>query len=119
MSYLEFIKKIDAEYSNSNINLLNVRNQIEIKNRNESGSVKEIRLGKTTISGVKFRTIMGLNSTNFKIKFNSSNVEISCTGYGHGVGMSQWGANAMAKQGKSYKEILQHYYSGVEITKMK
>lgn len=119
ISYLEFIKKVNTEYSNSGISLLNVRNQIEIKSRNESGSVKEIRLGKTTISGVKFRTIMGLNSTNFKIKFNASNVEISCIGYGHGVGMSQWGANAMAKQGKSYRDILKHYYNGVEIIKMK
>lgn len=119
MSYLEFIRKINTACSNSGISLINVRNQVGIKSRNESGSVKEIRIGNITISGIKFRTIMGLNSTNFNIKFNVSNVEIDCTGYGHGVGMSQWGANAMAKQGKNYKEILKHYYSGVEVVKIK
>ena len=47
--------------------------------------------------------------------FSDKDVEINCKGYGHGVGMSQWGANVMAKQGKTYDEILKHYYSGVEI----
>ncbi|WP_246615212.1 stage II sporulation protein D [Clostridium thailandense] len=119
ISYLEFIRKISSEYSNSGINLLNIKNQVDIKDRNEGGSVKEIKIGKITISGVKFRSIMGLNSSNFNIKFNSNNMEIDCTGYGHGVGMSQWGADAMAKQGKNYKEILKHYYSGIEIVKIK
>ena len=43
---------------------------------------------------------------------------INCTGYGHGVGMSHWGANIMAKEGKNYKDILKHYYSGVNIEKV-
>lgn len=119
ISYLEFIRKISLEYSNSGLSLSNVKNQVSIKSKNESGSVKEIKVGKITISGVKFRSIIGLNSSNFNIKFNSNNMEIDCIGYGHGVGMSQWGADAMAKQGKGYKEILKHYYSGIEVTKIR
>jgi len=67
-----------------------------------------------TISGAKFRTIMSLNSSDFNIYFKD-NIIIECIGYGHRVGMSQWGANAMAKQGKTYKEILAHYYNKTEL----
>ncbi|KZL90096.1 stage II sporulation protein D [Clostridium magnum] len=116
VSYGNFISKINAEYSNSGLTTATLKNSVEIKSRNEGGSVKEIKVGRITLSGVKFRSIMGLNSANFNIKFNSSNIEISCIGYGHGVGMSQWGANAMAKSGKSYKDILEHYYKGTKIT---
>ena len=58
-----------------------------------------------------------LNSTNFKITYNPKTnlVDIETIGYGHGVGMSQWGANGMAKNGKDYEAILKHYYTGVEI----
>lgn len=116
VSYSNFINKINCEYSNSGLTAATLKNSIEIKSRNEGGSVKEIRVGRITLSGVKFRSIMGLNSANFNIKFNFNNIEISCIGYGHGVGMSQWGANAMAKSGKSYKDILEHYYNGTSIT---
>ncbi len=59
--------------------------------------------------------MLGLNSTNFVISFGKKDIQIVCTGYGHGVGMSQWGANVYAKGGKSYNEILTHYYQGVKI----
>lgn len=118
VSYSEFIEKVNSQYPNSGLSQLKLKNQVNIISKNESGSVKEIKVGKTTISGAKFRSIMGLNSANFSIKFNSGNIEISCIGYGHGVGMSQWGANAMGKLGKGYQEILKHYYNGVEIRKI-
>ncbi|MEK6265400.1 MAG: SpoIID/LytB domain-containing protein, partial [Clostridium sp.] len=70
-----------------------------------------------TMTGSKFRTMLGLKSSNFEIVFNINSVQINCSGYGHGVGMSQWGADAMAKSGKSYIEILNHYYSGTVISK--
>jgi stage II sporulation protein D len=79
--------------------------------------VKSVKVGSITMTGAKFRTMLGLKSANFKIVFKSSNVEIDCSGYGHGVGMSQWGANAMAKEGKSYIQILSHYYQGTVISK--
>lgn len=116
ISYSDFIKKVNSQYSNSGLSVASLKNQVQIKSRTEGGSVKEVKVGMITLSGAKFRSIMGLNSANFNIKFNASNIEISCIGYGHGVGMSQWGANAMAKLGKNYKDILTHYYKGVNIT---
>jgi len=69
------------------------------------------------MTGSKFRTMLGLNSSNFKMKFDLNNVEIDCCGNGHDVGMSQWGADVMAKDGKNYIEILTHYYQGTVISK--
>lgn len=114
MSYVNFINKINSNYVNSGLNLKDLPNQVFIKNRNKGGSVKEIKLGSIIISGVKFRNIMGLNSANFNIDFKDD-VYIKCIGYGHGVGMSQWGANYMARNGKNFKDILSHYYEGTSL----
>lgn len=115
LSYDEFIRRVNSQYSNSGLSVETASNQVNILSRTEGGAVKNIKIGNVTMTGIRFRSIMGLNSANFNIKFNINNVEISCTGYGHGVGMSQWGANAMGKCGSSYKDILKHYYSGIEI----
>lgn len=66
-------------------------------------------------SGVEARTILGLKSTNFEIIKSNGKIKFSVKGYGHGVGMSQTGADAMAKQGSSAEEIIKHFYTGVEI----
>ncbi|MFL0195540.1 stage II sporulation protein D [Clostridium sp. WILCCON 0269] len=110
LSYAAFIDKVNSKYPDSGLSVKNLSNQIVVKSRNEGGSVKEIKLGAVTVSGVNFRTIMSLNSSDFNIYFRD-NIIIECIGYGHRVGMSQWGANAMAKDGKGYKEILAHYYN--------
>lgn len=115
----KFISTIESKYTNVNIKKNNLESEINIESYNESGSVKEIRIDNQKIKGTEFREMFGLNSTNFKIDFNERNIKINCTGYGHGVGMSQWGANIMAKNGYSYDEILKHYYSGVEIQEIK
>lgn len=80
-----------------------------------AGSVATVTVGGKSISGTQMRSLFGLRSTAFSISANSQSVTFTVRGYGHQVGMSQNGANEMAKQGKSYTEILQHYYSGVEI----
>ena len=92
---------------------------INIQERADSGLVKKIKLGNKVISGIEFRKIFNLNSANFDILFLDSSIQINCNGYGHGVGMSQWGANSMAREGKNYEEILKHYYTDVEIKKVK
>lgn len=84
----------------------------EIISRNISGRVEIIKIGNTTMSGVEFRTLLGLRSTDFDINLVDNQVVITTRGYGHGVGMSQYGANEMAKSGYSYSQILSHYYSG-------
>ncbi|WP_291579321.1 stage II sporulation protein D [Clostridium sp. UBA6640] len=115
--YEQLVDKANNEY-NANMVVSNIKSQIKILGRTEGGSVKEIKLGDTVIAGTKFRTLFNLNSASFNLNFLDNELEISCNGFGHGVGMSQWGANAMAKDGKSYKQILNHYYKGVEVTKI-
>ena len=69
-------------------------------------------------SGIDFRKKLNLRSTDFNIEINNNNVVIETNGYGHGVGMSQYGANAMAKKGYNYKEILEYYYQNIDILKI-
>lgn len=115
----EFIKTINKSYKNANIKAADVKSKISKISNTEGGAVKEIKLGNTIVSGTDFRKIFNLNSTNFTIEFADNTVKIECKGYGHGVGMSQWGARVMADEGKTYTEILKHYYSGVEVQKVK
>lgn len=118
-TYSKIASVINNEFPKTISSPQKLKSQMTIKSRNtESNSVKEVKIGSLTISGTQFRRLLGLNSSNFSFKFNSSEVIIICKGYGHGVGMSQWGANAMAKSGKSYKDILTHYYQGIKVEKM-
>ena len=76
---------------------------------------RSIKFGNHEISGVEARSIFGLKSTNFEITKENDKIKFSVKGYGHGVGMSQTGADTMAKQGSNYEEIIHHFYVGVEI----
>jgi len=88
---------------------------VKILNRSDGGRVGEIKVGNLTLRGRNIRDICELRSANFTISFHGNNIIFITDGYGHGVGMSQWGANGMAQAGYNYKEILSHYYSGIEI----
>lgn len=92
---------------------------IEVRERSQGGRVKKILIGNKEFTGTELRNLFALNSTNFDIKFVDEKVLISTTGYGHGVGMSQFGANYIAKNGKNYEYILKHYYSGSDIVLFK
>lgn len=81
----------------------------------KSGYVKSIEISSHKFSGEELRQILSLRSGNFTVKKDDDLFVFTCMGYGHGVGMSQNGANYMAKQGSDYKEILSHYYPGTEI----
>ncbi|GKX64951.1 stage II sporulation protein D [Inconstantimicrobium mannanitabidum] len=118
VSINEFINIVNSKYPNSNLKSAQVKKSVSILSRTVSGAVKEIQLGCQKITGVDFRKIFELNSSNFSLDFNESSITITCFGYGHDVGMSQWGANIMAKSGHSYREILNHYYSGTNISKL-
>lgn len=93
---------------------------LEIKNilYNNSGSIKSIEINNKIFSGTDVRQKLGLKSTNFTIEQNGNYVEINTKGYGHGVGMSQYGAQGMAKEGYTYDQILKYYYKDVEISKL-
>jgi stage II sporulation protein D len=114
-----FISKIKKAYPKASLSATKLSTQIKISSaRTKGGSVKEINLGGIKISGNLCRSILNINSANFSIKYYSKYVEIDCIGYGHGLGMSQWGANSMATKGNNYKQILSHYYTGTNVTKM-
>lgn len=119
ISYGTFIDEIKGVYKDLDINYFNLKSKIKIVSRTSSGAVKEVKIGNETITGNKFRNILQLNSANFNIKFHLTYIEIECIGYGHNVGMSQYGANVMAKNGKQYKDILTYYYQGVSVEKIK
>lgn len=91
---------------------------IQILEYTESGRVKTIKIGNLNLSGVEVRTLLGLKSANFEVSIEGENIKFAVKGYGHGVGMSQTGADSMAKQGSNYEEIVKHFYTGVEITEM-
>lgn len=93
----------------------NIDGTIQILERNRSGRVVSLKLGSTVISGVTFRSRLGLASTDFEIQEVGSQLKIVTKGWGHGVGMSQYGANGMAKNGYTYNQILTHYYQGVTL----
>lgn len=80
-----------------------------------SGRVAEAELGGVSFSGVELRQLFSLRSTAFELRYTGGLFVFTVTGYGHGVGMSQYGAKVMAEQGASYDEILAHYYPGTEI----
>ena len=108
------INKLKTKYSDLKIDF-NQENCIEIVSYTESHRVKTIRFGNTEIAGTEARSLLGLKSTNFSFEINGDVIKFKVLGYGHGVGMSQTGADSMAKGGSSAEEIIKHFYSGVEI----
>ena len=111
----DLVLAINSKYPTSGVNISNLSSKLQVMERSNAGGVIKLAVGNDEISGDDFRVIAGLNSTNFTYSINENTIVFECKGYGHGVGMSQWGANAMAKEGKSYDEILKHYYTGVNI----
>ena len=85
--------------------------------RTEAGTVREINLCGEKLSGFKLQSLLSLRSANFEVKYQEDKFVFTVKGAGHGVGMSQNGANFMANQGSGYKEILTYYYDGCEIVK--
>ena len=82
----------------------------------EGGGVDVITIGGAELTGVQMRAAFALNSTQFTLEFADGAFHFSVLGYGHRVGMSQYGANYMAQQGYSYRVILPYYYRGAQIT---
>lgn len=79
--------------------------------------IKKVKIGGKLFTGREVREKLGLNSSQFTWDFHGDEVKLTTVGYGHGVGMSQWGANGMALAGNKAEEILKHYYSGVQLEK--
>ncbi|MGI5896240.1 MAG: stage II sporulation protein D [Oscillospiraceae bacterium] len=90
----------------------------QIQSTSDSGTITEAQVGNLTLSGVQIRAALGLSSANFTVQYKAEDDSYTFTtrGLGHGVGMSQYGANQMAASGKSYEEILTHYYTGITLS---
>ena len=110
----ELINKLKTKYEDIQIDFNNDED-VKILEHTDSNRVKTVRFGNHELSGVETRTLLGLKSTNFEIKKENNQIKFSVKGYGHGVGMSQTGANTMAKKGKNCEEIIKHFYVGIEI----
>ncbi len=116
ISRSRFAKAINASCKKAGLSASKLEKQVSIVSRFDSGRVKSVKVGGAVMSGREFRTALGLNSANFTLEFAEKKVRIKTIGYGHGVGMSQQGANAMARDGATFDEILTHYYTGIELT---
>ncbi len=110
MELKDFYEKLDLPY-NENLN-------IEILEKTSTGRIKTLKINSKELKGRETAQKLGIRSNYFNIIQNENKVTITTKGCGHGVGLSQYGANGMAKEGYNYKEILKHYYEGTEIKKM-
>ncbi|TEB04238.1 Amidase enhancer precursor [Pelotomaculum schinkii] len=90
--------------------------EMKVIERTSSGRPKTLVVDGQQFPAVSVRDLLGLRSTNFTWKLQDGSITFTTTGYGHGVGMCQYGAKGMAEHGYTYRTILGHYYSGVEIT---
>lgn len=116
-SYLRTINMPLDTISNKLGLSLNNNSVISILSYTDGGNIKEININGNNFSGKKVRELLGLRSADFDISISDNNANITTRGYGHGVGMSQYGANGMANAGYGYKDILSHYYPGTTLTK--
>lgn len=113
----EFKKVITEKYPEASFDE-NPENWTGEISRSAAGGVKSLNVAKVKLSGGDFRSLFGLNSTNFTVSYSDGRMSIKTRGYGHGVGMSQYGARAMALDGKNYKDILKSYYTGITLGKI-
>lgn len=113
-SLSEFIQKVKAASNGKDVGTVN-SDTLKVLSRSQGGRVINVQIGNITMKGRELRDLCGLRSANFVLSLQGNDVVITTDGYGHGVGMSQWGANGMAQAGFNYIDILEHYYTGVEV----
>ena len=108
---------LQSQFSGLKLTEGHIADQMQIFERTDAGYVSKIQIGNMVFSGRQVREALGLRSSNFSFSQKDDGVVFETKGYGHGAGMSQYGANYMAAEGRTYGEIIKHYYSGVEIKK--
>ena len=117
LSLSEFQQTLLAEYPNMSLSG-DPPGWVGEVTQNSAGGVASMTIGGVAVSGTALRALFNLRSTTFTLTLSADQAVFSVTGYGHGVGMSQYGANAMANQGKTWRDIVTWYYTGVEIVPM-
>lgn len=114
MSVSSFSSAVKRAFPDKNFGSITAKN-IKITENSAGGRVIKMQIGDASLSGRDIRSTMGLASADFIISMDSDTITFTSNGSGHGVGLSQYGANGMAKKGYDYKKILRHYYTGVDI----
>jgi len=109
LSYPDISKKLGINVNKDSI--------INILGKTIGNRVSQVSIDNKIFSGVEFRNKLGLRSADFELAKLDTGIKFKTYGYGHGVGMSQYGANVMAKNGYKYDEILKYYYTGINIKK--
>lgn len=110
----DFASKVSSAYPTTYFGQITSDN-IKIVSRSNGNRVEKMQIGSATLTGRQIREALALSSANFTIDIDGDTIAFTSNGSGHGVGMSQYGADGMAKKGYNYKKILSHYYSGTEI----
>jgi len=112
MTLREFREKLGVE---AVVTAANVNALLQPLERTSTDHLKKVQVGDLTLTGAQLRAKLGLRSTLFTTEISGDKILFRSKGFGHGVGLSQYGANGMAKEGRKAKEILLHYYTGIEI----
>lgn len=112
------IKEIVKEHMKKDISLSDISKKLKITKTTRNGYVKQVRIDQYLISGEAFATWFQLASNNFYFEEYKGKLRIICLGKGNGLGLSQYGAEKMARQGKTYKQILKYYYPKISIKKL-
>ncbi|MCL2544404.1 MAG: stage II sporulation protein D [Clostridia bacterium] len=106
---------LNAAFPGAGLSAEGLPGALAVLGRFDSGRADRVRVGALTVPATAFRRALGLLSTNFTLAFEGEELVIRQRGYGHGVGMSQAGADALARAGWGYADILRHYYTGIEL----
>lgn len=118
MKKKEFIEKLKKSKANVSATVETMFTGIGQIKRNASGRIISIQIGGVSFTGRELRDIFSLRSTHIRFSEDGENITLITYGYGHGVGLSQHGANARAKEGMGYAEILKYYYTGITVKKI-
>lgn len=114
----EIISLLEAKFGSFNV-AGDLADSMSVTDRSPAGYINSIKIGDKSFTGRQVREALGLRSTDFTFEKNGDNIVFTTKGYGHGAGMSQYGAHYLGEEGKDYKEILSHYYTGISFTKIK
>ena len=131
----DYLQGVDSSLEDSSLNNFTVNKKIPLKEfaqilelelpivigdikKDTSNRVIEIAINNKTYKGTEIRTKLNLRSTDFTFTIEENEINVTTNGYGHGVVMSPYGANLMAKEGYNYQDIIKKYYTGIEIKKI-
>ena len=114
----DFRETILAEYPGCSIRESLPPDWLGARTLDTGGRVASVRVGDVSVSGTKMRSLFGLRSACFTLEWTGHSFLFTVAGSGHGAGMSQYGANVMAREGKTWREILAHYYPGTVLSSL-